>query len=215
MVRQVGIRANRGSRALIIKSARAKTIKREVTIPLSWVTILLSKRIKTVVNTAQIPVIFHHWTGRANLEVGCLVASTTKSVVSSRLRARRTLHLGGRRADAGCRRGPRGGLARLEKWRYDAHAISPHLNSAAISLVVGDLFAVNGGATSSTSIFNHRCIHAQPLARCHRCLCCPSRAHLALALRTLPAISAVRVAQVDVGRLAQALPLRRLQHEVM
>ena len=53
-------------------------------------------------------------TGRANLEVGCLVASTTKSVVSSRLRARRTLHLGGRRADAGCRRGPRGGLARLE-----------------------------------------------------------------------------------------------------
>ena len=29
-------------------------------------------------------------------------------------------------------------------WRYDAHAISPHLNSAAISLVGGDLFAVNG-----------------------------------------------------------------------
>ena len=64
--------------------------------------------------TFQTEGLYRDVSGRANLEVGCLVASTTKSVVSSRLRARRTLHLGGRRADAGCRRGPRGGLARLE-----------------------------------------------------------------------------------------------------
>jgi hypothetical protein len=37
------------------------------------------------------------------------------------------------------------GLAAVSHaWRYDAHAISPHLNSAAISLVGGDLFVVNG-----------------------------------------------------------------------
>jgi hypothetical protein len=37
------------------------------------------------------------------------------------------------------------GLAAVSHaWRYDAHAISPHLNSTAISLVGGDLFAVNG-----------------------------------------------------------------------
>jgi hypothetical protein len=75
-------------------------------------------------------------TGRANLEVGCLVASTTKSVVSS----------------GDCGRGERfepmlavvAGLAAVSHPLDDAHAISPHLNSVAISLVGGDLFAVNG-----------------------------------------------------------------------
>ena len=77
-------------------------------------------------------------TENSNLELVFPVASTAKSVVSARLR----------RASAVISAADEPMLAVVaavsHAWRYDLHAISPHLKSTAISLVGGDLFAVDG-----------------------------------------------------------------------
>jgi hypothetical protein len=102
------------------------------------------------------------------------------------------LHLGGRRADAAGR--GRGGLARVEI-RFTRHLVASQVQkSAAISLVGGDLFAVDGDlihkVACSTSMPSplHAVIAASAAPRVRTWV-------LALALRTLPAISAVACAR--------------------